>query len=131
VDVYGGPNFDGWHHSFDVGSYTSVDLEHAGVKCDDISSVEVVGVYCTFTGFQYGDFNTAHSGFQVELKQGRHSASDIEAAGGKDNDISSFKVVQEQSPKAAQAVQEEGVVNGTEGFAALHAKGSGFSSWFR
>lgn len=138
VTVYGGPNFDGWHFSFGPGEYSSVDLEHAGVKCDDISSLEVVGEYCSTVGYQYGDFNKAHDGWRAEFKQGQHTASDIELAGGKDNDMSSFKVAQAQRPKAAQVMREaQGVLAGAEHALAANSTADaasasgGISTWFR
>jgi hypothetical protein len=92
VTVFGGKGFTGWEKSFSPGDYSSVELEYLGVKCDDISSLEVYGIDCHMKAFEYGDFNKVHSGFEAVFDEGRHDHDDLVAAGAKNNDISSFKV---------------------------------------
>lgn len=97
VTVYGSKdlneNKQGWTLDFDQeGSYSGAELEYRGAKCDDISSLEVVGVYCEMTAYQYGDFNRAHSGWRAEFHEGKHEAAELEAAGAQNNDISSFEL---------------------------------------
>jgi hypothetical protein len=93
VTIWGGRDFNGWEQTFEPGSYSAVELEYRGVKCDDISSLEVVGDFCKMTAFEFGDFNVAHDGWVAKFGQGKYDSVGIEAAGAKNNDISSFKIV--------------------------------------
>mmetsp|Transcript_102271 Transcript_102271/g.234495 ORF Transcript_102271/g.234495 Transcript_102271/m.234495 type:complete len:545 (-) Transcript_102271:95-1729(-) len=92
VTIWGSKNFGGWEHTFEVGEYNSAELEYLGVKCDDISSLEVFGYSCEMHAFEYGDFNKAHGGWEAKFRHGKHDAHQIEQAGAKNNDISAFKV---------------------------------------
>jgi len=92
VTIWGGKTFEGWEHSFGPGDYTSVELEYRGLKCDDISSLEVFGDYCEMKAYEYGDFNNEHSGWTAKFRHGKYDVAGLEAAGAKNNDISSFKV---------------------------------------
>mmetsp|Transcript_2981 Transcript_2981/g.7074 ORF Transcript_2981/g.7074 Transcript_2981/m.7074 type:complete len:565 (+) Transcript_2981:155-1849(+) len=92
VTIWGGKGFKGWEVSLPPGSYGSAELEYRGVKCDDISSVQVQGVFCETVTFEYGDFNQAHSGWQATFREGKYDVDGLEAGGAKDNDISSLKV---------------------------------------
>eukprot|EP00451_Oxyrrhis_marina_P003289 CAMPEP_0204274388 /NCGR_PEP_ID=MMETSP0468-20130131/25157_1 /ASSEMBLY_ACC=CAM_ASM_000383 /TAXON_ID=2969 /ORGANISM="Oxyrrhis marina" /LENGTH=567 /DNA_ID=CAMNT_0051250591 /DNA_START=123 /DNA_END=1826 /DNA_ORIENTATION=+ len=92
VTIWGGKTFEGWEHSFGPGDYTSVELEYRGLKCDDISSLEVFGDYCEMKAYEYGDFNVEHSGWTAKFGHGKYDVAGLEAAGAKNNDISSFKV---------------------------------------
>mmetsp|Transcript_3274 Transcript_3274/g.7844 ORF Transcript_3274/g.7844 Transcript_3274/m.7844 type:complete len:543 (-) Transcript_3274:122-1750(-) len=103
VTIYGGKGFTGWEKSFSPGEYSSVELEYLGVKCDDISSLEVYGEYCHMHAFEYGDFNKVHDGFDVIFDEGRHDHDDLVSAGAKNNDISSFKVYKSGGPMIDQA----------------------------
>mmetsp|Transcript_12349 Transcript_12349/g.29382 ORF Transcript_12349/g.29382 Transcript_12349/m.29382 type:complete len:541 (+) Transcript_12349:2-1624(+) len=98
VTIWGGKNFGGWEHTFGVGEYSSAELEYRGVKCDDISSLEVFGDFCEMKAYEYGDFNHAHGGWEVTFKHGKYDAAAIESAGAKNNDISSFKVYRTGQP---------------------------------
>jgi hypothetical protein len=91
-----------WSLEFNEGSYSGAELEYRGAKCDDISSVEVVGVYCHMTAYQFGDFNRAHSGWTAEFREGKHDASELEAAGAQNNDISSFELKMQRPVKKEQ-----------------------------
>lgn len=98
VTIYGGGLFEGWEHTFRAGSYSSSELEYEGVKCDDISSLEVVGARCQMTAFQYGDFNQQHQGWKAVFREGKYDAEALEANGARNNDISSFEVVKLPKP---------------------------------
>jgi len=97
VTIYGGGNLGQqhgkWHLALKPGEYSSSDLEHQGVKCDDISSIKVEGHFCSTTVYEYGDFNKAHDGFKVTLEEGAYNRDRLAAEGAKDNDISSLKVI--------------------------------------
>mmetsp|Transcript_102181 Transcript_102181/g.234149 ORF Transcript_102181/g.234149 Transcript_102181/m.234149 type:complete len:496 (+) Transcript_102181:84-1571(+) len=92
MTVWGGKGFNGWERSFPVGEYSSAELEYQGVKCDDVSSLQVVGDFCESVTYEFGDFNKLHPGWSAVFHQGRYDAHEIESAGAKNNDISSFKV---------------------------------------
>jgi len=92
VTMWGGKGFDGWEHVFEAGEYSSTELEYRGLKCDDISSMEVVGDYCHVKVFEYGDFNTIHPGWNATFPMGKYTAGDLESRGAKNNDISAFKI---------------------------------------
>mmetsp|Transcript_1417 Transcript_1417/g.2999 ORF Transcript_1417/g.2999 Transcript_1417/m.2999 type:complete len:515 (+) Transcript_1417:133-1677(+) len=92
VTLWGGSGFSGWTKTFSPGDYSAPELEYRGVKCDDISSVEVVGDYCKLTAYEFGDFNKAHPGWSAVFTMGKYSSQDFVAAGAKNNDISSFKL---------------------------------------
>mmetsp|Transcript_52568 Transcript_52568/g.119761 ORF Transcript_52568/g.119761 Transcript_52568/m.119761 type:complete len:529 (-) Transcript_52568:95-1681(-) len=96
--VYGGPNFDGWSLKFEPGKYTNSDMEIRGAKCDDVSSIKVLGLYCHVTAFQYGDFNKAHHGWKAEFGPGGYTTKDMLAAGAQDNDVSSMIVEKRGGP---------------------------------
>jgi len=120
VTIWGGKDFNGWEHSFEVGEYNSAELEYRGVKCDDISSLEVVGQYCTMKAYRFGDFNQAHEGWTATFQHGRHDKHDIEAAGARNNDISSFKVFKQSASHAegghggnAVDTHQQGLLNST------------------
>mmetsp|Transcript_32474 Transcript_32474/g.78015 ORF Transcript_32474/g.78015 Transcript_32474/m.78015 type:complete len:501 (+) Transcript_32474:122-1624(+) len=98
VTIYGGGLFEGWEHTFKAGSYSSSELEYEGVKCDDISSLEVVGARCQMTAFQYGDFNQQHQGWKATFREGKYDVEAMEANGARNNDISSFKLVKLPKP---------------------------------
>jgi hypothetical protein len=93
MKVWGGRDFNGWEHTFSPGEYTSVDLEYKGLKCDDVSSLEVIGEFCEAVVFEYGDFNKLHPGWSANFTQGRYAAQDLVSRGAKNNDISSFRLV--------------------------------------
>mmetsp|Transcript_1416 Transcript_1416/g.2993 ORF Transcript_1416/g.2993 Transcript_1416/m.2993 type:complete len:575 (+) Transcript_1416:133-1857(+) len=109
VTVWGGRAFDGWEHSFGPGEYSSVDLEYKGLKCDDVSSLEVVGDYCEMTVYQFGDFNKLHKGWTAEFKMGKYDVHDLEAQGARNNDISSFKIVRKVPEKPHRHAHEKHV----------------------
>mmetsp|Transcript_15198 Transcript_15198/g.33912 ORF Transcript_15198/g.33912 Transcript_15198/m.33912 type:complete len:497 (-) Transcript_15198:62-1552(-) len=90
--VYGGPKFDGWSLDFAVGEYSVADMEAMGAKCDDISSLKVVGHFCEVTAYEYGDFNAQHPGWSAKFTEGEYDKNGLYKAGAKDNDISSMKV---------------------------------------
>jgi len=101
VTVFGNDNFTAkgsWSLQFGPGEYSAAELEYRGAKCDDVSSIEIVGPRCKMTVYEYGDFNQEHKGWQAELAEGKHSPKELVAAGAKNNDISSFKVVKEDAP---------------------------------
>jgi len=97
VTIYGGGNLGKvngkWHLTLKPGKYSSSDLEHQGVKCDDISSIRVEGHRCSTTVYEYGDFNKAHEGFKATLEEGSYTRDDMSQHGIKDNDISSLEVI--------------------------------------
>jgi hypothetical protein len=92
VTMWGGRAFDGWEHTFSIGDYNSAELEFRGLKCDDISSLEVVGDFCMLTGYEYGDFNRIHAGWEANFTQGKYDVHDMESRGAMNNDMSSLKV---------------------------------------
>uniref|UniRef100_A0A7S4GMA5 Uncharacterized protein n=1 Tax=Oxyrrhis marina TaxID=2969 RepID=A0A7S4GMA5_OXYMA len=93
VTLYGGKKFSGWTMEFEVGNYTAPELEYRGVKCDDISSLEVIGDYCKLEAFEFGDFNKEHPGWKAEFQMGKYDAADFAPKGAKNDDISSFKLM--------------------------------------
>jgi hypothetical protein len=95
--IFGGPKFDGWSLELQPGEYTSSTLEHLGAKCDDVSSLKVFGYYCHLTGYEYGDFNTEHNGWQTTFDFGNFSQTEMVKHGAKDNDMSSVKVYETRS----------------------------------
>jgi hypothetical protein len=101
MTVWGGEEFSGWQHTFRPGNYSGVELEYNGLKCDDVSSVEIVGEFCEATVFEYGDFNKLHPGWSTKLTQGKYTADQLISKGAKNNDISSFRLVHlgQQAPK--------------------------------
>mmetsp|Transcript_22796 Transcript_22796/g.48847 ORF Transcript_22796/g.48847 Transcript_22796/m.48847 type:complete len:551 (+) Transcript_22796:184-1836(+) len=115
VTVFGNDNFTAkgsWSLQFGPGEYSAAELEYRGAKCDDVSSIEIVGPLCKMTVFEYGDFNQEHKGWQAEFSEGKHSPKELVAAGAKNNDISSFKVVKEDAPATrttTEAASEEDV----------------------
>mmetsp|Transcript_58388 Transcript_58388/g.125625 ORF Transcript_58388/g.125625 Transcript_58388/m.125625 type:complete len:538 (+) Transcript_58388:135-1748(+) len=92
VIVYGGKEFDGWDRTFEEGEYNAAELEYEGVKCDDISSLEVIGVYCEVKAYEFGDFNAAHKGWVATFKEGKFNKEEMEQEGARNNDMSSFVV---------------------------------------
>mmetsp|Transcript_2752 Transcript_2752/g.6262 ORF Transcript_2752/g.6262 Transcript_2752/m.6262 type:complete len:531 (+) Transcript_2752:79-1671(+) len=92
MTVWGGHDFSGWERTFPVGNYSAAELEYLGVKCDDISSLEVLGPDCEAHTFEYGDFNQLHGGWDAKFQEGKYGREDIVSHGAKNNDISSFKV---------------------------------------
>jgi hypothetical protein len=76
-------------------------LEFQGVRCDDVSSLEVVGDFCETVTYEFGDFNRLHTGWSATFRQGKYDAHEIESAGAKNNDISSFKVRKISQPSRA------------------------------
>mmetsp|Transcript_102179 Transcript_102179/g.234132 ORF Transcript_102179/g.234132 Transcript_102179/m.234132 type:complete len:500 (+) Transcript_102179:84-1583(+) len=104
MTVWGGKGFNGWERSFPVGEYSSAELEYQGVKCDDVSSLQVVGDFCEAVTYEFGDFNKLHPGWSAVFHQGRYDAHEIESAGAKNNDISSFKVRQLPHAKAPDTI---------------------------
>mmetsp|Transcript_52050 Transcript_52050/g.114234 ORF Transcript_52050/g.114234 Transcript_52050/m.114234 type:complete len:490 (+) Transcript_52050:94-1563(+) len=99
MTVWGGEEFSGWQHSFRPGNYSGVELEYNGLKCDDVSSVEIVGEFCEATVYEFGDFNRLHPGWSTKLTQGRYTADDLILKGAKNNDISSFRLVKTYQEK--------------------------------
>mmetsp|Transcript_10793 Transcript_10793/g.23833 ORF Transcript_10793/g.23833 Transcript_10793/m.23833 type:complete len:549 (-) Transcript_10793:51-1697(-) len=98
VTIYGGKEFDGWDITLDPGNYSSAELEFRGVKCDDISSLLVVGHFCKVTGYEYGDFNTEHKGWSANFSSGKYNSQAILEKGGRDNDMSSLQIVFDKPP---------------------------------
>jgi len=96
--VFGGPNFDGWSLEFTPGEYTVSDMEVKGAKCDDISSMKVLGYYCKTTVYEFGDFNGQHKGWMADFGPGSYTRQQLVDGGAKDNDISSLKVVKTSRP---------------------------------
>jgi len=90
--AFGGPNFDGWSLEFKEGEYTVSDMEAMGARCDDISSLKVVGLYCQTTVYEFGDFNGQHKGWEATFGRGAYDRMGLVQGGAKDNDISSLKV---------------------------------------
>mmetsp|Transcript_39186 Transcript_39186/g.94168 ORF Transcript_39186/g.94168 Transcript_39186/m.94168 type:complete len:514 (+) Transcript_39186:112-1653(+) len=95
VQVFGSDKLKSgtWSLQFGPGEYSAAELEYRGAKCDDISSVEVVGFRCEMIVYEFGDFNQEHSGFEATLDEGEYTAADLERRGAKNNDISSFRVI--------------------------------------
>lgn len=89
-----------WMHEFNEGEYSAAELEFQGVKCDDISSMEVIGFHCKVTVYEYGDFNEEHRGFKATFPEGQYSRDDLVSGGAANNDISSFKVIKEHKAGA-------------------------------
>mmetsp|Transcript_25665 Transcript_25665/g.56557 ORF Transcript_25665/g.56557 Transcript_25665/m.56557 type:complete len:642 (+) Transcript_25665:71-1996(+) len=92
VTLYGGPYFNGWTASYEVGEYDTQALIAKGAKCEEVSSMKVSGACCRATVYQYGDFNTASNGWSATFKKGKHDVHILEAANVRDNDISSMEV---------------------------------------
>jgi hypothetical protein len=92
VELYGGAFFDGWKAELPLGSFSTDDLVQRGVKCEEVSSVKVLGRCCHARLFQFGDFNQRHKGWEVTLKSGDYDADALEDAGARDNDVSAVKV---------------------------------------
>jgi len=117
VILYGGPNFDGWSLDFPVGEYYNSDMEARGAKCDDVSSLQVVGHYCHMRGYAFADFNERHPGWEAEFGEGRYNVHEMVAKGAKDNDLSSLKVFEVGRPAVSsgpsvdrQSLDSTGVV---------------------
>lgn len=102
VTLYGGKKFSGWSMMFEPGNYTAPELEYRGVKCDDISSLEVVGDFCKLQAFEFGDFNAEHPGWKAEFVAGKYDATELAPQGAKNDDISSFKLVRLPNPDATE-----------------------------
>jgi hypothetical protein len=83
---------------FEPGNFTGPELEYRGVKCDDISSLEVVGDFCKLEAFEFGDFNKEHSGWKAEFLMGKYDATQLAPQGAKNDDISSFKLIRLPKP---------------------------------
>jgi hypothetical protein len=89
---------------FEPGNFTAPELEYRGVKCEDISSLEVVGDNCMVEAYEFGDFNQEHSGWTATFRSGKHDAAQFAPAGAKNDDISSFKVI--RLPQEGEVAQE-------------------------
>mmetsp|Transcript_29588 Transcript_29588/g.70993 ORF Transcript_29588/g.70993 Transcript_29588/m.70993 type:complete len:571 (+) Transcript_29588:147-1859(+) len=92
VELYGGAYFDGWKAPLGPGSYSTDQLVQHGVKCEEISSVKVIGRCCHARLYQYGDFNQRHKGWKVTVGSGNYDADALEDQGARDNDISAVKI---------------------------------------
>mmetsp|Transcript_14616 Transcript_14616/g.35442 ORF Transcript_14616/g.35442 Transcript_14616/m.35442 type:complete len:145 (+) Transcript_14616:1257-1691(+) len=77
---------------FGPGDYTVADMEARGAKCDDVSSMKIYGLFCRVAVFQYGDFNSAYSGWQANFGPGFYDRQGLVEHGARDNDISSLRV---------------------------------------
>mmetsp|Transcript_1664 Transcript_1664/g.3439 ORF Transcript_1664/g.3439 Transcript_1664/m.3439 type:complete len:501 (+) Transcript_1664:84-1586(+) len=106
--VYGGPNFDGWSLVFGPGKWNNADMEVKGAKCDDISSMKVMGLYCHVTAFEFGDFNKAHHGWKAEFGPGEYDLKGLTSRGAQDNDISSLIVEKRGGPAGQNATYSAG-----------------------
>lgn len=93
VTLYGGKKFSGWSMMFEPGNYTAPELEYRGVKCDDISSLEIVGDFCKLEAFEFGDFNQEHPGWRAAFLSGKYDSAAFAPQGAKNDDISSFKLM--------------------------------------
>mmetsp|Transcript_27738 Transcript_27738/g.59024 ORF Transcript_27738/g.59024 Transcript_27738/m.59024 type:complete len:586 (+) Transcript_27738:97-1854(+) len=92
VQLFGGPEFDGWNVTLPQGSFNTDDLIARGVKCEETSSVRVLGTCCEASLFQYGDFNRRNKGWHLKLVEGDYTADQLSERGADDNDLSSLKV---------------------------------------
>mmetsp|Transcript_32092 Transcript_32092/g.78341 ORF Transcript_32092/g.78341 Transcript_32092/m.78341 type:complete len:531 (+) Transcript_32092:97-1689(+) len=117
VTMWGGKTFDGWEHTFTIGEYNSAELEFRGLKCDDVSSLEVVGDFCEMVGYEFGDFNKIHNGWEAKFTQGKYDVNEMEAHGARNNDMSSLKVYSTKKKKGGDgAVGPDGQpIDGTDG----------------
>mmetsp|Transcript_36875 Transcript_36875/g.88762 ORF Transcript_36875/g.88762 Transcript_36875/m.88762 type:complete len:549 (-) Transcript_36875:76-1722(-) len=89
---------------FKEGDYSGAELEYRGLKCDSTSSLEVIGKFCQMVAYEYGDFNKAHKGWEAHFKEGRYDVAQMEAAGARDNDLSSFKIRMNKPQKTTTTV---------------------------
>jgi hypothetical protein len=92
VHLYGNPDFSGWRANFIPGSYNTEELLAHGAKCEEVSSIRVVGECCLAKVYQYGDFNSRNAGWEATLRKGDHDLFLLGEAGVKNNDVSSMKV---------------------------------------
>mmetsp|Transcript_5075 Transcript_5075/g.12507 ORF Transcript_5075/g.12507 Transcript_5075/m.12507 type:complete len:376 (+) Transcript_5075:557-1684(+) len=102
VTIWGGRDFNGWEKTFGIGNYSAAELEYQGVKCDDVSSLEVIGDFCEMKSYEFGDFNKLHNGWIATFRQGKYDVKEIESAGARNNDISSFRVYRWDTDRASK-----------------------------
>lgn len=125
--MWGGRRFAGWKKSFEPGNYSAAELEFRGVKCDDISSLEVVGDFCKLVAFEFGDFNNEHPGWEAEFRMGKHDTDAFAPHGARNNDMSSFQLIRLPQPREQEDEAEDSEAENVDSpspFKALDGSGS-------
>jgi hypothetical protein len=95
VDLFGGPFWDGWNHTFLPGRYQEEEFRKANIKCMDVSSMIVKGFCCAARLYQYGDRNRregTQSSWKVLYPEGNYNKEDLEEKGGLDDQASAMEV---------------------------------------
>mmetsp|Transcript_57607 Transcript_57607/g.123842 ORF Transcript_57607/g.123842 Transcript_57607/m.123842 type:complete len:565 (-) Transcript_57607:36-1730(-) len=105
VELFGEATFSGWQATFEPGRYNTEEMIMHGARCEEVSSIKIVGHCCKAKFYQYGDFNRRTKGWSAQVGVGEYDGEEMEDAGVVNNDVSSMKIWVDERCSGARSHQ--------------------------